>query len=67
MFIFAFVIAMYGIASLCNLLDSFNAHFAPVLNSGSAVVAVAFITAVYTYRRLQAGKEKKDRDDEKPA
>ena len=39
-----------------NVLDV----FAPVVNSGSAVVAVAFVAALFIYRRLQAGKNKKD-------
>ena len=29
--------------------------FASVVNSGSGVVAVAFLSGLYTYRRLKAG------------
>ena len=54
--IFAFIFAMYGFAALCNLLGGINAAFAPVFNSGEAVLAVAFATAVLTYRRLRSGK-----------
>ncbi len=54
--IFAFIFAMCGFAALCNLLEGINAAFAPVFNSGEAVLAVAFATAVLTYRRLRPGK-----------
>ena len=54
--IFAFIFALYGIAAMLNLLGEITMAFAPVINSGSGVVAVAFITGLYTYRRLRAGK-----------
>jgi len=54
--IFAFIFAMYGLATLFDLLEEVTAEFAPVINSGSAVIAIAFITAVFTYRRLRNRK-----------
>ena len=51
--IFAFIIALYGIASMFDLLEEMTVAFAPVINSGSGVLAVAFISALYTYRRIQ--------------
>ena len=52
--IFAFIIALYGIASMFDLLEEITMAFAPVINSGSGVLAIAFIAAVITYRRIQA-------------
>ena len=54
--ILAFIFALYGIATMLDLLEEITVAFAPVINSGSAVIAVAFITAVMTYRRIQARK-----------
>ena len=54
--ILAFIFALYGIATMFDLLEEITVAFAPVINSGSAVIAVAFITAVMTYRRIQARK-----------
>ena len=54
--IFAIIFAMYGFATLCNLPEGITAAFAPVFNSGEAVLTVAFATAVLTYRRLQSRK-----------
>lgn len=52
--IFAFIIALYGIASMFDLLEEMTVAFAPVINSGSGVLAVAFIAGLYTYRRIRA-------------
>ena len=52
--IFAFIIALYGIASMFDLLEEITVAFAPVINSGSGVLAVAFIAGLYTYRRIRA-------------
>ena len=52
--IFAFIIALYGIASMFDLLEEMTVAFAPVINSGSGVLAVAFIAALVTYRRIRA-------------
>ena len=52
--IFAFIFALYGIATLFELLENITVAFAPVINSGSGVLAVAFIAALYTYRRIRA-------------
>ena len=51
--IFAFIIALYGIASMFDLLEEITVAFAPVINSGSGVLAVAVIAGLYTYRRIQ--------------
>ena len=51
--IIAFIIALYGIASIAELTEGITAAFAPVINSGSGVLAVAFISALYTYRRIR--------------
>ena len=51
--IFAFIIALYGIASMFDLLEEITVAFAPVINSGSGVLAVAFIAGLYTYRRIR--------------
>ena len=51
--IFAFIIALYGIAAIAELTEGITAAFAPVINSGSGVLAVAFISALYTYRRIR--------------
>ena len=37
--IFAFIIALYGIASMFDLLEEITVAFAPVINSGSGVLA----------------------------
>ena len=52
--IFAFILALYGMAVMFEMMEGIAAAFAPVINSGSGVLAIAFITAVYTYRRMQA-------------
>ena len=52
--IFAFIFALYGIASMFDLLEEMTVAFAPVINSGSGVLAVAFIAGLYTYRRIRA-------------
>ena len=52
--IFAFIIALYGIASMFDLLEEMTVAFAPVINSGSGVLAVAFIAGLYTSRRIRA-------------
>ena len=52
--IFAFIFALYGIATLFELLENITVAFAPVINSGSDVLAVAFIAALVTYRRIRA-------------
>lgn len=54
--IFVFIFAIYGLATLFGLLEEVTAAFFPVMNSGSAVIAIAFITAVFTYRRLRNRK-----------
>ena len=52
--IFAFILALYGIATMFELLEEVTVAFAPVVNSGSGVLAIAFIAAVITYRRIRA-------------
>ena len=52
--IFAFIFVLYALAAMFELLEEFSVAFAPVINSGSGVLAVAFITALYTYRRIRA-------------
>ena len=52
--IFAFLFVLYGIAAMCELLEEVTAAFAPVVNSGSGVLAVAFLAAVFVYRRIRA-------------
>ena len=52
--IFAFIMALYGMAVMFEMMEGIAAAFAHVINSGSGVLAIAFITAVYTYRRIQA-------------
>ena len=52
--IFAFIFALYGIAALFEGLEEITTAFAPVVNSGSGVLAIAFIAAVFTYRRIRA-------------
>ena len=54
--IFAFIFVLYALAAMFELLEEFSVAFAPVINSGSGVLAIAFLTAVFTYRRLQARK-----------
>ena len=44
-------------AAVFEVLENITAAFAPVFNSGSGVLTVAFITAVFTYRRLRAKKD----------
>ena len=39
---------------------------APVVNSGSGVVAVAFLSGLYTYRRLKARTEEKEEEAQNP-
>ena len=52
--IFAFILALYGMAAIFEAMEEISAAFAPVVNSGSGVLAVAFITAVFVYRRIRA-------------
>ena len=54
--IFACIFVLYALATMFDLLEELAVAFAPVINSGSGVLAIAFITAVVTYRRLQARK-----------
>ena len=51
--LFAVVLAVYVLAAMVNLPDTVTAAFAPVVNSGSAVIAVAFLSGLLTYRRLR--------------
>ena len=57
--ILAFIFAVYGLAALAGLLEEITAAFAPVFNSGAAVIAVAFCSAAFTYRRIEAWKAAK--------
>ncbi len=52
--IFAFILAMYGLATMFELMEEVTAAFAPVINSGSGVLAVAFLAGMFTYRKLRA-------------
>ena len=53
--VLAVILAALVILSLTtNVLDA----FAPVLNSGSAVLAVAFVAGVFVYRWLRNRKKK---------
>ena len=56
--IFAFILALYGIATMFELLEEVTVAFAPVVNSGSAVIAAAFIAGVIVYRRIRKKKNK---------
>ena len=55
--IFAFILALYGIATMFELLEEVTVAFAPVVNSGSGVLAVAFLAGLLTYRRLRARQD----------
>lgn len=55
--IFAFIFALYGIATLFELMEEVTVAFAPVVNSGSGVLAVAFLAGLLTYRRLRARQD----------
>ena len=53
--VLAVILAALVILSLTtDVLDA----FAPVVNSGSAVIAVAFIAGVIVYRRIRKKKDK---------
>ena len=53
--VLAVILAALVVLSLTtNVLDA----FAPVLNSGSAVLAVAFVAGVFVYRWLRNRKKK---------
>ena len=53
--VLAVILAALVVLSLTtDVLDA----FAPVVNSGSAVLAVAFVAGVFVYRWLRNGKKK---------
>ena len=54
------IIALVALASVVvlSLTTDVLEVFAPVLNSGSAVIAVAFITGVFVYRWVRNRKKK---------
>lgn len=54
------IIALLALAAVVvlSLTTDVLEIFAPVLNSGSAVIAVAFITGVFVYRWVRNRKKK---------
>jgi len=54
------IIALVALAAVVvlSLTTDVLEIFAPVLNSGSAVIAVAFITGVFVYRWVRNRKKK---------
>lgn len=54
------IIALVALAAVVvlSLTTDVLEVFAPVLNSGSAVIAVAFITGVFVYRWVRNRKKK---------
>ena len=54
------IIALVALAAVVvlSLTTDVLEIFAPVLNSGSAVIAVAFVTGVFVYRWVRSRKKK---------
>ena len=52
--IFAIIFALYAIVTMIGLLAEVTCAFAPVINSGTGVLVIAFIAGLITYRRLRA-------------
>ena len=53
------VLGLVGLGSLASLIPGTGIieTLSPVVNSGSGVLAVAFMAGLYTYRRLRQGKK----------
>lgn len=52
--IFAIIFALYAIVTVIGLLAEVTFAFAPVINSGTGVIVIAFIAGLITYRRIRA-------------
>ena len=53
-----FVLALIALGALSSVTAETGLieNFAPAVNSGSGVLAVAFVTGLFTYRRLRKKK-----------
>ena len=54
-----------GLTALVSLIPGTGIieTFSPIVNSGSGVLAVAFIAGIYSYRRIQENKKEKQQEN----
>ena len=52
--IFAIIFALYAVVTMIGFLAEVTFAFAPVINSGTGGIVIAFIAGLITYRRLRA-------------
>ena len=57
-----FILGLVGVTSLASIIPGTGVieTLAPVVNSGSGVLAAAFIAGLYTYRTIREKKENRN-------